>query len=114
MKKLKPWQIVLLIIFYPVGIVYFIVWLCRRKKQPAPEKQNVNASTVNAKAVAAASEAKNKAGESMVFVTERGKVFHSVPDCADTFCDLVSEKEARKRGLRPCKKCCNPQYYKFD
>ena len=36
MKKLKPWQIVLLIIFYPVGIVYFIVWLCRRKKNRQP------------------------------------------------------------------------------
>lgn len=35
MKKLKPWQIVLLVIFYPVGIVYFIVWLCKRNKAPA-------------------------------------------------------------------------------
>lgn len=30
MKKLKTWQKVLLIIFYPVGIIYFIVWLCNR------------------------------------------------------------------------------------
>lgn len=42
MKKLKPWQIVLLVIFYPVGIVYLIVWLCRRNKQPA---QAVNSDT---------------------------------------------------------------------
>ena len=35
MKKLKPWQIVLLVIFYPVGIIYLIVWLCKRNKQPA-------------------------------------------------------------------------------
>lgn len=45
MKKLKPWQIVLLVIFYPVGIVYFIVWLCKRNKDGAsaidPSKQNV-------------------------------------------------------------------------
>lgn len=34
MKKLKPWQIVLLVIFYPVGIVYLIVWLCKRNKKP--------------------------------------------------------------------------------
>lgn len=34
MKKLKTWQIVLLVIFYPVGIVYFIIWLCKRNKQP--------------------------------------------------------------------------------
>lgn len=36
MKKLKPWQIVLLVIFYPVGIVYFIVWLCKRNKGATP------------------------------------------------------------------------------
>lgn len=34
MKKLKPWQIILLVIFYPVGIVYLIVWLCKRNKKP--------------------------------------------------------------------------------
>ena len=32
MKKLKTWQKVLLVIFYPVGIVYFIIWLCNRNK----------------------------------------------------------------------------------
>lgn len=35
MKKLKPWQIVLLVIFYPVGIIYLIVWLCKRNKMLA-------------------------------------------------------------------------------
>lgn len=35
MKKLKTWQIVLLVIFYPVGLVYLIVWLCNKNKQPA-------------------------------------------------------------------------------
>lgn len=41
MKKLKTWQFILLIIFYPVGIVYFIVWLCNRNKQeshPVPQE----------------------------------------------------------------------------
>lgn len=42
---MKPWQIVLLVIFYPVGIVYFIVWLCKRNKTP------VAASTANSRAV---------------------------------------------------------------
>lgn len=46
MKKLKTWQKVLLIIFYPVGIIYFIVWLCNRNKgggtaAPAPAKLSV-------------------------------------------------------------------------
>ncbi len=30
MKKLKTWQLVLLIIFYPAGIVYLIYWLYNR------------------------------------------------------------------------------------
>lgn len=43
MKKLKTWQKVLLIIFYPVGIVYFIVWLCKRNKgaTPAPAPRSI-------------------------------------------------------------------------
>lgn len=46
MKKLKTWQKVLLIIFYPVGIIYFIVWLCNRNNgggtaAPAPAKLSV-------------------------------------------------------------------------
>lgn len=32
MKKLKTWQFVLLIIFYPIGIIYFIVWLLNKNK----------------------------------------------------------------------------------
>lgn len=35
MKKLKPWQIALLVIFYPIGIIYLIIWLINKKKQPA-------------------------------------------------------------------------------
>jgi len=100
MKKLKAWQVILLIIFYPVGIAYLIYRICKKKKSgsaaPSPEP------------------AKSANRESMVFVTEKGKVFHSVPDCSDAFCDQISEKDARKRWLRPCKKCCSPQFYKFD
>lgn len=36
MKKLKGWQIALLIIFYPAGIVYLIVKICNKKKTQAP------------------------------------------------------------------------------
>ena len=43
-KKLKTWQLVLLIIFYPVGIVYFIVWLCNRNKKPATNNVSVDSS----------------------------------------------------------------------
>lgn len=39
MKKLKTWQIVLLVIFYPVGIVYLIVWLCNKNKTPKEKRQ---------------------------------------------------------------------------
>lgn len=41
MKKLKPWQIVLLIVFYPVGIVYFIIWLCKKNKTAAPVSRSI-------------------------------------------------------------------------
>lgn len=34
MKKLKTWQLILLIIFYPIGIIYFIVWLINKNKKP--------------------------------------------------------------------------------
>lgn len=33
MKKLKTWQIVLLVIFYPIGICYLIYWLIKRGNQ---------------------------------------------------------------------------------
>lgn len=46
MKKLKTWQKVLLIIFYPVGIVYFIVWLCKRNKGATPAPVGNSASKV--------------------------------------------------------------------
>ncbi len=96
MKKLKGWQIALLIIFYPVGIIYLIYRICKKKE---PE--------------ASAPSDKKQTRESIVFITEKGKVFHSAPDCPSGFCDQITEKEARKRGLTPCKKCCNPQFYKF-
>lgn len=45
MKKLKGWQIALLVIFYPVGIVYLLVWLVNRSKTntDAPATQGKNA-----------------------------------------------------------------------
>ena len=45
MKKLKGWQIALLVIFYPVGIVYLLVWLVNRSKTntDAPAAQGKNA-----------------------------------------------------------------------
>ena len=48
MKKLKAWQIVLLVIFYPVGLVYLIVWLCKRNKQPtAPSAAPASAANID-------------------------------------------------------------------
>ena len=48
MKKLKAWQIVLLVIFYPVGLVYLIVWLCKRNKQPiAPSAAPTGAASID-------------------------------------------------------------------
>lgn len=43
MKKLKPWQIALLIIFYPVGIVYLIVLLVKKfSSQPTSPNQSTS------------------------------------------------------------------------
>lgn len=44
MKKLKPWQIALLIIFYPVGIVYLIVLLVKKFKTQTPSPNQSTAS----------------------------------------------------------------------
>lgn len=52
MRKLKPWQIVLLVIFYPVGIVYLIVWLCNKnKKTPSAQEAPTVARDFNTKIV---------------------------------------------------------------
>lgn len=47
MKKLKTWQLVLLIIFYPVGIIYFIVWLCKKNKNGVAAPVKVNSSKMS-------------------------------------------------------------------
>lgn len=43
MKKLKTWQIVFLVIFYPIGIIYLIVWLCNqgKKTNSSSAKRNI-------------------------------------------------------------------------
>ena len=46
MKKLKTWQIVLLVIFYPVGLVYFIIWLVTRNKQRQSNSQRIDSSNL--------------------------------------------------------------------
>lgn len=42
MKKLKIWQFVLLIIFYPIGIVYFLIWLYKKIKEHKNNGSNDN------------------------------------------------------------------------
>ena len=47
MKKLKGWQIALLIIFYPVGIVYLIVKICNKNKaKTAPAAVSKSSLTI--------------------------------------------------------------------
>lgn len=87
-KKLKGWQIALLIIFYPAGIIYLIV-RCAKKKNPSE----------------APAAAPKPSSELTVFVTEKGKVYHIDPVCANGFADAIPEKQAIKRGLCRCKKC---------
>lgn len=92
MKKLKTWQLVLLIIFYPVGLVYFIVWLCKRNKAqavPTPKKDDSYYFD-------------------LVFVNKGSKVYHNDQMCAmsrSVDCLEMKEKEAIKKGLHRCKRC---------
>ena len=95
MKKLKTWQLVLLIIFYPVGMVYFIVWLCNRNKgtKPTPEF---------------AQQKPDKIDYDIVFVNKGSKVYHCDQMCAESHSynsEEMKEKQAIKKGLHRCKKC---------
>lgn len=48
MKKLKKWQFISLIIFYPIGIIYFLVWIIYKctsaKKKPATSYTNTQST----------------------------------------------------------------------
>lgn len=92
MKKLKTWQLVLLIIFYPVGIAYFIYWLCKRKSTPQIDTHYQQPQY----------------GIDTVFVNKGSKVYHADQMCAESRnCNSVEmhEKDAIKKGLHPCKRC---------
>lgn len=92
MRKLKTWQLVLLIIFYPVGLVYLIVWLCKRNKQPS----------------AAPAQKQHESYYDLVFVNKGSKVYHFDQICASSrSCDCIEmkESEAIKKGLRRCGRC---------
>lgn len=98
MKKLKAWQIVLLIIFYPVGIVYLIVWLINKNKHSTPAPA-VNPSP--------------KYDFDVVFVNKGSKVYHCEQMCAmsqSANAEEMKEKQAINKGLKRCKKC----YGSFD
>lgn len=93
MKKLQTWQKVLLIIFYPVGIVYFIIWLVNKNKQPATGAAPKRAAELDF---------------DTVFVNKGSKVYHSDQMCAmsrSSDCVEMKEKDAIKKGLRRCGKC---------
>lgn len=93
MKKLKTWQFVLLIIFYPVGIIYFIVWLCNRNKGGKSAKFAPDNSSYDF---------------DVVFVNKGSKVYHCDQMCAEgrSYNSVeMKEKEAIKKGLHRCKKC---------
>lgn len=109
MKKLKAWQIILLIIFYPVGIVYLIVYLCKKSKNKTTETNQERS------APARSYDYKNSFPDDTVWINKGSKIYHSDPVCADQTSkngsDFMPIKKAKKLGCRPCKKCCNlPRY----
>lgn len=100
-KKLKAWQIALLIIFYPIGILYLIVKYGSKKSDSADK----NSALATVSTSQAETQRKDAKSELIVFVTEKGKVYHLDPVCANSFADDITEKQAIKRGLCRCKKC---------
>lgn len=93
MKKLKTWQKVLLIIFYPVGIVYFIIWLIYKDKSKPRASDYCE---------------QPRYGIDTVFVNKGSKVYHADQMCADgRNCNSIEmhEKDAIKKGLRRCGRC---------
>lgn len=96
-KKLKGWQIALLIIFYPAGIIYLIV-RCTKKKKPSE----------------ASVAAPKPSSELTVFVTEKGKVYHLSENCSRSQkLRQISEDEAIKQGFVECKICCTENRREF-
>ncbi len=88
MKKPAPWQIVLLVIFYPVGIVYLILYL---------KSKNKNTTYIE-----------NQLSSDIVFVNKGSKVFHYDQMCAMSHtanAEEIKESKAIRLGLKPCKKC---------
>jgi len=101
-KKLKAWQVVLMVIFYPVGITYLIYRLCKKQKSQSV-KHSVGQSGVNY-------------DFDVVFVNKGSKVYHCDQMCADSRSynsEEMKEKAAVKKGLRPCHKCYG-QGYKYQ
>lgn len=90
-KKLKGWQIALLIIFYPIGILYLIVKLA--------SKSTTSQSTFSTD--------EKKTSSLMVYTAEGGKVYHLVENCSRSKnIKQITEDEAIKQGLTECKVCC--------
>lgn len=101
MKKLQTWQLVLLIVFYPIGIIYFIVWLCKRNKQQTTGQIPTAKSEPHYDV-------------EIVFVNKGSKVYHNDQMCAmsrSVDCMEMKESAAIKKGLRRCSKCYG-NYYK--
>lgn len=97
-KKLKAWQIILLIVFYPAGIIYLIVRANKKKKgssleiaysEPRKERKEI------------------KPEDRIVMVTKTGKYYHCCYDCLNNSSDWadVPEFAAIKAGYQKCKKC---------
>lgn len=96
LKKLKLWQILLLIIFFPVGIVYLFLWSLKQLLEFFKESKNSDSAT--------------QSKQIMVFVFSGSKVYHTSPNCPFAVRNNTSTiplEVAKKRGLKQCKKCLN-------
>lgn len=100
MKKLRLWQLLLLIIFFPVGIIYLFVWSVKQLTSTVSKSSADNIQP-------------NKSKELMVFIFPGSKVYHNSLNCP--FASRQNTKSiplsvAKSRGLKQCKKCLNSNW----
>ena len=94
-KKLKWWQIALLVIFYPVGIAYLIYIIVRYFINQKGYESAINFTFW-----------KKQNSELTVYITENSKVCHLSKEClGKSEIKSIPESEAIARGLRKCKNC---------
>ena len=103
MKKLKPWQIALLVVFWPAGILYLILRLIKGGEKKTPAVQ-VRVTKTAGEYV----DVCDRFPSGTVFVYPGSAVYHTDYYCSqgvENDPEAMPETEAAEKGYRKCKKC---------